>query len=86
MLRQGGNPGYFTGCLRKGQTENELVGQYQTLDGGGNGRTVEDRQRWKIVVHDAINHEPRMTKNRTAHIWDFAFYNGRQNPTAKLEL
>jgi len=27
---------------------------YQTLDGADNGRTVDDRQRWKIVVHDEV--------------------------------
>ena len=41
---QGTTPVYHTGCPRKGQTENELVGQYQTLDGADNGRT-EDRLR-----------------------------------------
>jgi len=38
VLREGNIPRYYTGCPRKGQTENELVGQYQTL----NGITVED--------------------------------------------
>src|SRR6218665_3406185 len=32
----------------------EMIGQYQTLDGADKGRTVEDRQMGKIVVHDAV--------------------------------
>src|SRR6218665_525433 len=32
----------------------EIIGQYQTLDGADKGRTVEERQMWKIVVHDAV--------------------------------
>ena len=55
MLTEGNNPRYYTGCLRKGQTENELLGQHHTLDGADNVRTVEDRQRWKIVVLDVAN-------------------------------
>jgi len=38
--QQGNNPRYYTGCPCKGQTKNELVGQYQTLDGADNGRTA----------------------------------------------
>jgi len=31
-----------TNFIAKGQTGNELVGQYQALDGADNERTVED--------------------------------------------
>jgi len=33
LLREGNDPRYNTGCPHKGQTENKLLGQYQTLDG-----------------------------------------------------
>ena len=55
MLGDGNNSRYHTGCPCKGQIEKELFGQYQNLDGANKGMTVEDRQWWKIVVHDAVN-------------------------------
>ena len=38
----------------RGRPKTSWLGNIR-LDGADNGRTVEDRQRWKIVVHDAVN-------------------------------
>lgn len=68
MLREGNDSRYHTGCPCKGQAENELDGQYQTLDGADNGRNVEELRtdnggRLLFMMRSTL--EARMTENGT---------------------